>query len=294
MLERMQRTPLGSRFPVRIPLAAPLRAPLTAPLTALTTAAVTIATVAALVLTAPPTPASAATTTATAPPARQAQVSRVIGHSVRGRAIHAYYLGTPGATHVLLLLGQMHGDEHAGPRTAAWVRAHVTPRPGTGLWVVPTMNPDGNARNTRRNARGVDLNRNWPTSGWRHTRRGSLTYGGPRPASEPETRAMIRFLDQVRPDYIASIHQPLHGIGRGSGHLPWLRRLHRELGLPLKWFGVGNPRGTVSPTMTGWYNRHHGSDGVATTIEYAAHPGRAFITVRAGRGIARAARVLAD
>lgn len=216
---------------------------------------------------------------------------RVIGHSVRGRAINAYYRGTKDATHVLVLLGQMHGDEHAGPRTANWVRAHVLPKPGTGIWVVPTMNPDGNARNTRQNARGVDLNRNWPTSGWRRKPRGDNYYGGPRPASEPETRAMMRFLAAVKPDYIASIHQPLDGIGRGGGRPRWLHRLHRQLGLPIKSFGVGNPVGTVSPTMTGWYNRHYSSSGVATTIEYTAHPRPRFVTVRAGRGIARAARV---
>ena len=218
--------------------------------------------------------------------------SRVIGHSRKGRAIHAYYRGGPHAARVLVLVGQMHGDEHAGPRTARWVRVHVHPRPGTGIWVVPTMNPDGNARNTRKNARGVDLNRNWPTSGWRHAARGSRYYGGPRAGSEPEVKAMMRFLSRVKPYRIASLHQPLHAIGRG-GHAPvWLRRLHHNLGLPVRYLGVGNPRGTVSPTMTGWYNAHYRKYGVATTIEYGARPGRHFVTVRAGRGIARAAGVL--
>ena len=33
---------------------------------------------------------------------------------------------------------------------------------GIDLWVVPAYNPDGLARGTRRNAHGVDLNRNYP------------------------------------------------------------------------------------------------------------------------------------
>ncbi|UMG94008.1 M14 family zinc carboxypeptidase [Nocardioides sp. TF02-7] len=224
--------------------------------------------------------------------ARDWFVKRVetIGSSRRDRPIRAWYRGDREADHVLVVLGQMHGDEKAGRRTAQWVRANVRPRRGTGVWVVPTMNPDGNRRGTRQNARGVDLNRNWPTSGWSRGPRGSRYWGGPRPASEPETRAMMRFLRRVRPAYVASIHQPLHAVGKGGGDLPWQRRLARELALPLRHLGVGNPSGTVSPTLTGWYNARH--RGVATTIEYGYHPSRRYVTVKAGRGICRAARVL--
>lgn len=216
---------------------------------------------------------------------------KTIGRSVRGRRIRAYYRGDRDASHVLLLLGQMHGDEKAGPATARWVRDHVRPRAGTGVWIVPTMNPDGNARSTRVNARGVDLNRNWPTSGWNGAGRGGRYWGGPRPASEPETRALMQLLREVRPDYIASIHQPLRGIGRSGRDVPWERRLARNLHLPRRHFGVGNPTGTVSPTMTGWYDRRLGRHGVATTIEYGARTSLRFRTKVAGRGIARAARI---
>ncbi len=214
----------------------------------------------------------------------------VIGTSVRGRPIRAYYRGDEGAPHVLLVLGQMHGDEKAGVATARWMRDHIKPRPGTGVWIVPTMNPDGNARGTRSNARGVDLNRNWPTSGWGRTSRNHRYWGGPRPASEPETRAMLDFLTQVRPDYIASIHQPLRAIG-SSGHGKWEKRLARQLRLPRRHLGVGNPTGTVSPTLTAWYDTTLGEHGRATTIEYAARTTHRYRTKVAGRGIARAARI---
>lgn len=252
--------------------------------------------VASVVLAVPTT--STAPAGAAAPIVRQqaasapyVRTSRVIGTSVRGRRIRAYYRGYQDASRVLLVLGQMHGNEKAGRTTAWWIRDHVRPRPGTGIWVLPSINPDGNARNTRKNAHGVDLNRNWPTSGWQHSSPGSTYYGGPRPASEPETRALMGFLRSVKPDFIASIHQPLFGIGRGPGGPVWQRSLARNLDLPRRTFGVGNPAGTVSPTMTGWYHAKLGDHGVATTIEYGAHPSHAFTTRKAGRGIADAARM---
>lgn len=238
-----------------------------------------------------PAASPAASSAPSAEPGDYVEQATVIGKSVRGRKIRAYYRGEEGADHVLVVLGQMHGDERAGPATARWMRDHVRPKPGTGVWVVPTMNPDGAARGTRVNARGVDLNRNWPTSGWTSRGKGSRTWGGPRPASEPETKAMMAFLREVKPDYIASIHQPLRGIGRSGRDVRWEKRLARELRLPRRHFGVGNPSGTVSPTMTGWYDTRLRRHGVATTIEYGARTSLKYRTKIAGRGIARAAKV---
>ncbi|MFB9765360.1 M14 family zinc carboxypeptidase, partial [Nocardioides kongjuensis] len=233
-------------------------------------------------------PARATTARTTA--ASYVETSVVIGTSAHGRPIRAYYRGEEGAPYVLLVLGQMHGDEKDGIATARWIRDHAHPRPGTGVWVVPTLNPDGNARGTRTNGRGVDLNRNWPTSGWSGAGRGSRYWGGPRPASEPETKAMIAFLTQVQPDRIASIHQPLRAIGRG-GHGKWEKRLARFLHLPRRHLGVGNPSGTDSPTLTAWYDTTLGEHGAATTIEYGARTSHRYRTKVAGRGILRAARI---
>ena len=215
----------------------------------------------------------------------------VIGRSVRNRKIHAWYRGAAEPRRVLVLLGQMHGDERAGVTTARWVRRTVHPRPGTGLWVVPTLNPDGDAMGTRRNAHHVDLNRNWPTSGWTSAGQGSETWGGPSPASEPETKAFLRFLRRVKPDYVASVHQPLAAIGRTSGHRRWQRKLSRNLHLPIRFLGVGTPAGLTSPTMTGWYNRRFGRAHVATTIEYRGRVSHRYATRVAGRGIVRAAGI---
>jgi protein MpaA len=75
------------------------------------------------------------------------------------------------------------------------------------LWtIIPTLNPDGYLRRRRRNARLVDLNRNFPTTDWTTGSPRSRMYGGTSPASEPETRALIRLIECLRPARIVSIH----------------------------------------------------------------------------------------
>jgi hypothetical protein len=154
----------------------------------------------------------------------------------------------------------MHGDE-PGPARILYRLRDGRPIRGADIWVVPVYNPDGRARNTRQNAHGVDLNRNWPYH-WIHL--GGGTYSGSSAASEPETQAMEAFLNEVRPTYVVSFHQPLHGVGRaGPKGRAFVRRLHRQLHLPVKAF---NCDGVCHGTMTEWYNRYF--SGVAVTVEY--------------------------
>ena len=208
---------------------------------------------------------------------------RIIGYSVQHRPIVAYRLGNPQAKTTAVLLGQMHGDEHAGVVLARSIvdgRAAVN---GIDLWVVPTMNPDGNAANTRQNAHGVDLNRNWRDI-WR-----PLTgeyYSGPYPLSEPETQAMRRFLLAVKPHYLVSLHQPLHGVDTTDGGAldhAFRNRLARNLGLPLKPFRCWS---VCHGSMTGWYTTHR--YGIADTVEFGRQPTAGYLTGRARRGIVAA------
>src|SRR5690242_4097623 len=98
---------------------------------------------------------------ATAPVERGAVVEkRVIGHSVRGRPITAWRLGERGKPKVLLV-ATMHGNEGAPRQILATLR-DGKPIHGLNLWVLPVYNPDGLAAHTRKNAHGVDLNRNFP------------------------------------------------------------------------------------------------------------------------------------
>ena len=204
----------------------------------------------------------------------------VIGHSVQGRPIVAWRLGDPTSRTKVVVMAAMHGDEPGPSRVLRNLRDGRAIH-GADIWVVPTYNPDGVARHRRQNADGVDLNRNWPAS-WVHTT--GATYAGPRPASEPETRAIMAFLEQVRPQYVISFHQPLHGVGRaGAKGRALVRRLHRGLGLPVKSFDCS---GTCHGTMTEWFNAHF--PGVAVTVEYGRGVSRRQARVSGPDGLLRA------
>lgn len=130
----------------------------------------------------------------------------VIGHSVRGRPIVAMRQGNPSADKVLVVSGQMHGNEWPGPLVVKRIRGFDVPQTGPAqIWTVRTMNPDGARTGGRYNARGVDLNANFPYD-WRHQSRNGPRYAGTRPSSEPETRALLRFLRWVQPDLLISLH----------------------------------------------------------------------------------------
>jgi protein MpaA len=191
---------------------------------------------------------------------------RTIGTSVQGRDIVAWRLGDPRSSRKVVVLAAMHGNE-TGPSRILYNLRDGRPIRGADIWVVPQYNRDGVVRHTRQNARHVDLNRNYP-HGWKRV--GGAYNSGPRPASEPETKAMMRFLRQIRPTYVVSFHQPLHGVGRaGAKGAALVRRLHRGLHLPIKSF---NCSGACHGTMTEWFNA--GFPGVAVTVEY-------------GRGVSR-------
>jgi hypothetical protein len=86
------------------------------------------------------------------------------------------------------------------------------------------------------NGRGVDLNRNFST-GWRAAgRRFDPTYPGPRPFSEPETRAARRVVGRVKPTITVWMHQQFEPpLVRAWGRsIAAARRYARWVGLPFK------------------------------------------------------------
>jgi predicted deacylase len=186
----------------------------------------------------------------------------VVGSSVRGRAIVAIRQGRADAPYVLLVLGQMHGSEPRGRAVVAAVRT-LAPPAQVQVWTISTMNPDGAAAGSRTNARGTDLNRNFPR-GWVHRWTRPWYYPGRAPASEPETRAMMVFLDHLRPGLVVSLHQAFNSIDVGSGKtVVWAARLAAALRLPQRSVPCGT--GPCTGTLGQWFNAGH--PGVSVTVE---------------------------
>ena len=156
-----------------------------------------------------------------------------IGRSVQGRPIQATELGEPTAPRKVLVVGVIHGNETAGRAVIRALLAAGAP-PGTDLWLVDELNPDGVARGTRQNARGVDLNRNFPWRWRAGLRPGDAQYPGPRVLSEPESRTAYSLILRLRPRVTIWFHQPLGIVDRSGGDVRIERGFARRTGLPLR------------------------------------------------------------
>ncbi len=136
----------------------------------------------------------------------------VLGESWQGRRIVAHWFGS--GQHKVVLVGDIHGGtEENTHRLASEIIAHYEGHPeevlsDVTLWIIPTANPDGLANGTRRNAHGVDLNRNadndadsceendWVSD--TYTTEGVVVGGGgPYPFSELETQVLRDFLEDA-------------------------------------------------------------------------------------------------
>lgn len=128
-----------------------------------------------------------------------------IGTSVEGRPLRCARFG---AGEVVLLVAGIHGDEAAGTPLLERLALELAEQPAWAarrcVIVVPDLNPDGLASGERRNARGVDLNRNFPAANFRERD----AHGGT-PLSEPEARALHALILEERPARILSFHQPI-------------------------------------------------------------------------------------
>jgi murein peptide amidase A len=163
---------------------------------------------------------------AASPPAAR---TVVLGHSVKGRRIIAIVRGPNDAPRKILLVGCIHGNECAGLAIiSALERAPVVK--GVQLWLVPEMNPDGAAADTRQNADGVDLNRNFPYE-WEPVSDPTY-YSGPHPLSEPESRAAVRLIRRIRPAVTIWYHQHEDLVDMAGGDRGVARRYAQLAHLP--------------------------------------------------------------
>jgi protein MpaA len=115
----------------------------------------------------------------------------------------------------ILLMGGVHGDEPEGVRlardTLTWLKSNTTTsgsrQKAICPWIViPCLNVDGFARQTRVNGRGVDLNRNYPAKDWSNEARAERYSPGEAPASESEVQAIVELITTTKPRLIIHCH----------------------------------------------------------------------------------------
>ncbi len=193
---------------------------------------------------------------------------RVYGKSVLGRNLYAVKVGD-GAP-VGIATYALHAREYVTARLAK-THFQVGVRKGS-LWILPLCNPDGallsqvglasvqdgewkgwlsafsseTLRLWKANARGVDLNVNFPAEWGKGVKnvftRGAENFVGDFPCSEAETRALKAFTEEIHPDYTVSYHTKGEEIywrfGQTGNRLRRDKRLAETLsfstGYPLK------------------------------------------------------------
>jgi len=128
-----------------------------------------------------------------------------VGSSAEGRPLRHVSWGQGGTT--VLLWSQMHGDESTGTMALADLFRFLGEHPrhplvrqlraNTTLHFLPLMNPDGAARFQRRNAQGIDVNRD------------------ARMLSTPEGRTLKALHDRLQPAFGFNLHdqQPHYRVG---------------------------------------------------------------------------------
>jgi hypothetical protein len=122
--------------------------------------------------------------------------SEVVGRSAEGRDIRHLTYGSGPVT--VLLWSQMHGDESTASMALVDIVRFFHERPGAPLarriaegatvHMIPMLNPDGAERFRRRNAQGIDVNRD------------------ARKLQTPEGELLKRMSDELKPDFGFNLH----------------------------------------------------------------------------------------
>jgi hypothetical protein len=130
---------------------------------------------------------------------------RVVGESAEGRPLRTISFGRGPVS--VFLWSQMHGDESTATMALADLYALVAEKPdhrvvrtileGLTVHTLPMLNPDGAQRFQRRNAQGIDINRD------------------ARALATPEARVLKAVRDEVEPSVGFNLHD--QGIGTRVG-----------------------------------------------------------------------------
>ncbi len=131
--------------------------------------------------------------------------------SVMGREIPVFIYGNDGP--ITLVIGGIHGDEPGGVVLAEEfihrLQSNSIKNLVGRIVVIPRANPDGLIAGTRVNARGIDINRNFPTLDFKQGHFTQSCNPGKQAGSEPETGAILQIVEVFRPRLILSFHTEL-------------------------------------------------------------------------------------
>lgn len=129
-----------------------------------------------------------------------------------------------------LIIGVVHGDE---PQGEILINEYLKQNKDFDLLFIPSLNPDGLAKNTRQNANKVDLNRNFPTKNWELVDNPDF-FGGLSPQSEIETKFLIKVLEKYEPSIILTLHAPFCTVNFDGAALKYAQAISEIINYPVQ------------------------------------------------------------
>jgi len=175
----------------------------------------------------------------------------VVGTTHLGLHIDAYHFGAKGRR--LLLLAGVHGNEPEGVFLACLLKASLseTYPYSFSMTLIPEFNPEGLYQSSRLNSNGVDLNRNLPTRDWQKEAFSKKYPPGDSAGSEPETKALMNWIEKEEPSAILSLHSFERCLMNTNGDCRgWAEAMHKVNRYPIE-ESIGYPTPGCLGTYTG-------------------------------------------
>lgn len=114
-----------------------------------------------------------------------------------------------------LIISGVHGMETAAPFNAYLFAEQLCKcddanffkfRSAYDVYIIPCVNGYGMHHDDRRNARMVDVNRNYPVEKWKEVNKGGTNYSGASAMSEFETQLVVNLTKAIEPDLAVDHH----------------------------------------------------------------------------------------
>lgn len=200
----------------------------------------------------------------------------VIGYSHEGRPLRVRRVGR--GPRRVIWVGGIHGNEREGVVSTEQLPAEFASAPGAldqvTLTILEDVNPDGTAHGRRGNARGIDLNRNYPANNFLPGR----TFGD-EPLDQPEAKALHDLVLAEQPHLVIVAHswRNDHFINFDGPAVELAERFSRLSGYRVQ------PSDRISPTpgsLGSWIGRTLNIPILTLEHERGADPTRCWHTTR--------------